>query len=193
MLVIGDSFPIIVLISIGQIGILPKLFGQVVIPPEVTAELLQHNRPRNVRDFTISRPAWLLERAPATIAPILSLHAGELSAISLAQELRADLLLIDEVQGRKVAAELKIPFTGTIGVLELAADQGLLNLKDAFARVKDTDFWISNKLLDERLRVLLAGRRQYRIIPCSSSVQRPAIPIGLQATVVLRARRPGWA
>ena len=36
--------------------------------------------------------------------------------------------------------------------LEMAADQGLLDLKDAFARVKKTDFWISHDLLDDRLR-----------------------------------------
>ena len=51
----------------------------------------------------------------------------ELAAIALAQELKADLLLIDEARGRKAAADRHIPFTGTIGVLELA-DQGLLDI-----------------------------------------------------------------
>jgi predicted nucleic acid-binding protein len=156
MLVIADSSPIIVFIMISHIDLLPKLFKQVVIPPEVSAELLNFKRPQNVRDFMTTPPAWLLEQAPTNIKPIPSLHAGEIAAISLAQELKADLLLIDEVQGRKAAAERHIPFTGTIGVLELAADEGLLNLKDAFARVKDTDFWISNELLDERLKLYLA-------------------------------------
>ncbi|HVA50702.1 MAG TPA: DUF3368 domain-containing protein [Pirellulales bacterium] len=70
-------------------------------------------------------------------------------------ELKADLLLIDDSQGRKAAASRQIPFTGTIGVLELAADRGLLNLRDAFERVKQTDFWISPDLLDERLKLWL--------------------------------------
>jgi predicted nucleic acid-binding protein len=159
MLVVADSSPMIVLIIIGHIDVLPKLFRQVIIPPEVSAELLHSNRPQNVRDFMSSRPAWLLERVPAAIESIPSLHAGELAAISLAQELKAELLLIDEVLGRKAAAERLIPFTGTIGVLELAADEGLLDLKDAFARVKNTDFWISNKLLDERLKLYLAHKK----------------------------------
>jgi len=159
MLVVADSSPMIVLIIIGHIDVLPKLFGQVIIPPEVSAELLNSRRPQDVRDFMSSRPAWLLERMPAAIEPIPSLHAGELAAISLARELKADLLLIDEVLGRKAAAERHIPFTGTIGLLELAADEGLLNLKDAFTLVKNTDFWISNKLLDERLKLYLANRK----------------------------------
>jgi predicted nucleic acid-binding protein len=152
MLVVADSSPLIVLVNIAQIDVLPRLFGQVVIPPEVLSELDQPNRPAGVRSFVASRPAWLLERVPATIEAIPSLHAGELAAISLAQELKADLLLIDEVRGRKAAADRHIPFAGTVGVLELAADNGLLDLQEAFARVKKTDFWISHDLLDDRLR-----------------------------------------
>jgi hypothetical protein len=45
-------------------------------------------------------------------------------------------------------------------VLELAADQRLLDLQDAFSRLKNTDFWISPQLLDERLRLQLARRRK---------------------------------
>ncbi|MEI8372823.1 MAG: DUF3368 domain-containing protein [Planctomycetota bacterium] len=140
MLVVADSSPLIVLINIEQIDVLPKLFGQVVIPLEVLSELKQSNRPAGVRSFVASRPAWLLERVPATVESIPSLHAGELAAISLAQELKADLLLIDEACGRKAAADRHIPFAGTIGVLELAADKGLLDLQDAFARVKKPIF-----------------------------------------------------
>ena len=158
MLVVADSSPLVVLIIIGHINILARLFGQVIVPPEVWAELHQSNRPHPVHDFIKGNPAWLLVRVPASIEPIPSLHGGELAAIALAQELKADLLLIDELRGRRAAADRRIPFTGTIGVLELAADQGLLDLSEAFARVKNTDFWISHELLDERLRLHLARR-----------------------------------
>jgi len=43
--------------------------------------------------------------------------------------------------------------TGTAGVLERAAAQGMLDLKDAFERLKATDFWISGRLLDQRLQL----------------------------------------
>jgi predicted nucleic acid-binding protein len=140
MLVVADSSPLVVLINIEQIEVLPVLFANVIIPPEVSAELRQPNRPRAVHEFITSRPAWLHEQAPATIEPIPALHAGELAAISLAKELKADLLLIDEARGRQAAAERHIPITGTIGVLEFAADRGLLDLQDAFAAIKNTDF-----------------------------------------------------
>jgi len=160
MLIIADSSPLIVLIRIGHVGVLPSLFGQAAVPPEVSAELAHPTRPQVVRDFIACPPAWLTERTPTAIESIPGLHAGELAAISLARELNADLLLIDDVRGRRAAADRRIPFTGTIGVLELAAGRRMLDLGQAFARVKETDFWISHQLLDERLRLHLARRKQ---------------------------------
>jgi predicted nucleic acid-binding protein len=159
MVVVADSSPIIVLINIGHIGVLPTMFGEVAIPPEVSAELHSVDRPSAVRNFAAQPPAWLVERAPSRIEPIPALHAGELAAISLALELKAELLLIDELSGREAAAARKIPLTGTVGILELAAEKGLLDLQDAFDRLKQTDFWISHELLDQRLRLYLASKK----------------------------------
>jgi predicted nucleic acid-binding protein len=155
MLVVADSSPLIALINIDHIDILPTLFGKVIVPPEVITELVDNRRPQEVQAFIHTRPSWLIERAPVSIESIPLLHAGESSAISLALEVHADLLLIDEVQGRKAATARGIAITGTIGVLEQAAAQGLLDLKEAFTRIKETDFWISRELLDARLSQFL--------------------------------------
>lgn len=153
MLVVADSSPLIVLINIEYIDILPRLFGKIVIPPQVSAELTLSNRPEPVRAFISSPPQWLLQQSPSIVKPIPMLHPGEVAAISLAVEIHADLLLIDELRGRRAAAARGIRFTGTIGVLEQAADSGMVDLKDAFERIKKSDFWISHELLDERLRL----------------------------------------
>lgn len=152
MLVVADTSPLIVLCNIEQIDILPALFQRVVVPPQVLDELRQTNRTKAVLDFMTRPPAWLNVRSPSAIETIPAPDAGELAAISLAMEVRAELLLIDETRGRKAARDRRIRITGTIGVLELAADERLVNLRDAFARIKKTDFWISHDLLDERLR-----------------------------------------
>jgi predicted nucleic acid-binding protein len=49
--------------------------------------------------------------------------------------------------------------TGTVGVLEQAADGKLLDLNEAFDRLKQADFWISHRLLDERLRLYQARQK----------------------------------
>jgi len=153
MLVIADSSPVIVLVNIGHIDVLPSLFGEVIIPAQVATELSRPARPTAVRTFISNCPAWLHIRTPTRAEQIPLLQEGETAAINLAAELKADLLLIDEVQGRRAAKERSIPLTGTIGVLELAATARLLDLQEAFERVKKTDFWISHRLLDERLRL----------------------------------------
>jgi predicted nucleic acid-binding protein len=153
MLVVADSSPLIARISIGHINILPQLFGTVIIPPAVGAELRDVKRPQAIRSFIVRPPTWLIERAPKTIESFPLLDAGEVAAISLAVEMKADLLLIDESLGRQTAAARGIHITGTIGIIERAADQTLLDLKDAFDRIKETDFWISHEILEVRLRL----------------------------------------
>lgn len=159
MIVVADSSPFVALLNIDQISVLPAMFQEVIAPPQVISELHSANRPAAVRAFAQSLPSWLIERNPVVIEEIAALHAGEIAAISLARELNADLLLIDELRGRKAAAERGISLTGTIGVLELAATRGLLDLAIAFDRLKQTDFWISHDLLDARLSRFLSSRK----------------------------------
>jgi predicted nucleic acid-binding protein len=159
MIVVADASPLIVLTKIEHIQVLPALYEQVVIPPEVFNELLSTNRPQEVRNFFTSKPAWLKTQMPKSQQSIPLLHAGETAAIHLAIELRADLLLIDEIRGRAAARKRNLEIAGTVGVLEIAANRGLLDLADAFKRVKQTDFWISHDLLDRRLQEHLKRKR----------------------------------
>ena len=158
MLVIADSSPLIVLVNISHTDLLPRLFGNVVIPPAVATELSAPSRPQSVRDFIASPPAWLITKRPTAIEPIPELHPGETEALSLAIELHADLVLIDERRAYKEAVSRKLNAIGTIRLLERAAAEGLLDLKDAFDRVKLTDFWISDRFLDERLKLFAKNR-----------------------------------
>lgn len=156
MLVIADSSPLIALVNIGQVNVLPTLFGDVIIPQLVADELASTRRPQAVRDFIANTPSWLHLRSPSVIESIPLLQPAESAAISLARELSADLLLIDEVHGRKAATARNLRITGTIGILELAANDKLLDLQEAFDKLKHTDFWISHKLLDQRLAMFRA-------------------------------------
>lgn len=151
MLVVADTSPIIVLVNIQSIDLLPKLFEHVRIPPQVADELRWQTRPLAVQNFISNPPPWLIVQSPSKLLPLPTLDPGEQAAISLAEELHADLLLIDEIKGRRVAAARNLTLTGTIGVLELAAAKKLVDLKSAFDRIKQTDFWISHGLLDQRL------------------------------------------
>lgn len=156
MIVVADSSPLVALTNIDQLSILPRLFGTVTAPPEVIQELASAKRPAAVQALAGTPPSWLIVRAPSLNPAIEHLHAGEIAAINLATELRADLILIDEQLGRQAASQRQLHPIGTVGLLERAALQGWLNLRETFARLRTTDFWISDALLDERLRAVEA-------------------------------------
>ena len=74
------------------------------------------------------------------------MDAGEIEAIALALEGRAELLLIDERDGTEAARELGLTAIGTLGVLDAAAERGLVDLPLMFARLKETTFRMPSKL-----------------------------------------------
>ena len=148
MLVIADASPINALIRISLIELLPSLYGQVIIPSEVASELSDPRAPSEIGLFIRASPAWLLIRAPQTLLAFAGLDAGESAANSLAQESHADLLLIDERRGRRVARQMHLQIVGTIGVLELASIRGLVDLREAMQRIRQIDFSVSDEIID---------------------------------------------
>ena len=150
MIVIADTSPINYLILIGEIDVLPALYGRVLIPPSVLAELENPRTPPLVRMWIARPPIWLEVREPSHAGdPQLShLGAGERDAIILAEELHAEQLLIDEAPGRKEANRRHLPLTGTLGVLREAAKQDLLDLMNAVMRLRKTTFYVSQTLFD---------------------------------------------
>jgi hypothetical protein len=55
------------------------------------------------------------------------LDPGERAALALARELNADPVLLDDAAGRREALALRMRITGTVGVLRLAAESGLID------------------------------------------------------------------
>ena len=147
MIVVSDASPLNVLVRIGLADLLPVLFGRLFVPPAVAFELSHERTPDQVREWFRSAPAWLEVRAPTTIDLSLDLDdPGELEAISLALELRAELLLVDDRKARRIARERGLTMTGALGVLEIADAKSLINLPEALERLRGTDFFIADEL-----------------------------------------------
>ncbi len=152
MIVVSDASPLNVLVRIGYADVLAPLFGSIMIPPAVASELSHPRTPTIVRDWLAGRPDWLEIRAPSKLDTTLQIDdSGEVEAISLALEHQADFLLVDDRKARRAARERNIPITGTIGILELASARHLLDLSDAFERLRATDFKIAKRILTEAL------------------------------------------
>ncbi len=151
MIVVSDTSLLHYLILIDQVFVLPALFGRVLTTPHVIAELGRPEAPEQVQAWLTNSPDWLEIQTPQSIPSASRLDQGETEAIALAQELRADTLLIDERDGAKFAREQGLFVTGTLGVLQTAARRGLISLADALAVLRSTNFRHSAALFDQLL------------------------------------------
>lgn len=119
-LVVSDASPLIALQQIDELKLLHELFGEVLVPPAVAREVSP----------SVILPEWIKTRSlqQPMAGEILhaSLGAGESEAISLAQEVRADWLLLDERPARRLAQALGLRVAGTLGLLNRAKEKGLL-------------------------------------------------------------------
>lgn len=143
--VITDSGCLISLERIDRLDILPALFSQVLLPPAVQAE------------FGVVLP-WLNvvpTKDQGMVAALKMLvDEGEAEAIALAYELQYRLI-IDDLQGRKVARDLGLQLTGTIGVLVMAKQQGIIpTLKPVIEALEKVSFYLSDALKSEALKLV---------------------------------------
>jgi predicted nucleic acid-binding protein len=143
MIVVADASPLNYLIQLQADELLNKIFGQVLVPPAVMQELRHPRAPEAVAVWMSRIPPWIEVRAVVSSQDesLQVLDAGEREAILLAQEARADLLLIDERQGRLEARRRGITTTGTLGVLLAAGVRGVANPESLFQRlIAETSF-----------------------------------------------------
>lgn len=151
MIIVSDTTPLHYLVLIDAADILEKLYQRVVVPQSVIVELQQDNTSEKVHDWIAALPVWVDVRSAAAVDDRLKLGAGEKEAIALAEELNADFLILDDRKARREATARGLTVTGTLNILELADERGLLELPSAIAALKLTSFRVSEDLLDEML------------------------------------------
>jgi predicted nucleic acid-binding protein len=151
--VVADTGPLHYLVLIGEEKLPGRLFGRVTIPDAVQAELRHPHAPALVRDWIASQPSWIDvgPAGPIQALPLPALGAGERAVIALAQSLRADLVLIDDRVGTIAARGRGLAAVGTLGLLDLAGRQGMVDVLRAVARLKSTNFRIRPEILDALL------------------------------------------
>ena len=114
MLAISNTSPISNLASIGHLNLLKLQFGTLWTPDAVAGELAAHPDPvalgaiqTAIRDQGIKAAA----PQPSTLLGVLltSLHQGEAEVIVLAGDLKADIVIIDDQEGRLLANQAVYP------------------------------------------------------------------------------------
>jgi predicted nucleic acid-binding protein len=137
--IVSDTSCLILLEKIGELDLLEVLFRKIVITPDIAEE------------YRSDLPPWILIMSPenAQYQKILEgiLDRGEASAIALAVEQPDCLLIIDDAKARKYAQHLSLKVTGTLGVIILAKQKGIIaSVKPILKKVRETDFRITEEL-----------------------------------------------
>jgi uncharacterized protein len=157
VIIVSNTTPLSELAKIDRLDLLQSLFSTILIPPDVYAELTIGNHPAKT---AIPAATWI-ETRPVNQAERIEqllkspgLDRGECAAIVLAEELKADRLLMDERAGRKLAQTLGLPTIGTIGILLLAKEERIVNeITPLVDNLIDQGTWISPAFYQQVLQM----------------------------------------
>lgn len=156
--VVADTTPLNYLILIERTDILGSLFGEVMIPEAVLAELHHPRVPEAVTYWLQSPPAWLRIAKVRLLDTTVQLGKGENEAISLAIEQQVKVVLMDERRGRAAAEARGLLPIGTLNLIDLADERRLFDGIDALNDLRRTTFRADPELLD-RFEVRMKSRR----------------------------------
>lgn len=139
MIVIADASCLIALDNVDESGLLPKLYDEICVTPEVAAEV------------GLSLPEWAHQRSSSNHSLIrelsASLEIGEATSIALALDIPDCLLIIDEKKGRRTATQLGIRIKGTVGIILEGIERGLIEAPNTIVdRLERAGFWLSESL-----------------------------------------------
>lgn len=145
--VVADTTPLNYLVIIGRVEILASLFGEVLIPQAVLEELNHPKAPEAVSRWLQEPPVWLRISPVEHLDETIQLGKGENEAISLALERRVKVVLMDERLGRGAAEARGLIPVGTLNLIDLADEQGLLDGIAALNDLRQTTFRAAPELL----------------------------------------------
>jgi hypothetical protein len=137
--IISDTSCFIILTNIGELELLHKVYGQIITTPEIAEE------------FGETIPEWveILSATDKFRQQILEMQIdkGESSAIALALEMSDSTVILDDFKARKIAEQLGLTYTGTIGVIIKAKLTGKIpSIKPLLEKIKQTDFRLSAEI-----------------------------------------------
>ncbi|HZF13631.1 MAG TPA: DUF3368 domain-containing protein [Thermoanaerobaculia bacterium] len=159
-MVIVDSSTLIHLSAIGRLTLLKDLYGKLTVPPAVWSEVVEQGKNRTgVAELQAALcEEWLEILAPGN-EPLLrslrhELDEGEAAVIALAVQHQASLVLLDEVEARRIAADFSLEKTGAIGVLIRAKLEGRIgSLRVELDKIRtEAGFWIEESLYQKVLQ-----------------------------------------
>lgn len=155
--VVANTTPLVSLWLLNRLDLLQGLYSEILIPPAVQSEFLAAEMA--VRQMSLTNAPWIRVvplTQPQRALAYAGLDRGEAEVLALAEEQSARLVIIDERAGRRYARRMTLPITGTLGVLLLAKESGLIQeVKPLIEMLHQAGMYLGEDLIEGVLR--LAG------------------------------------
>lgn len=153
--IISNTTPIISLLKIGKLILLKELYEKVIVPTAVYIEIENGKEKPYYQDLKQIDWIEIQEiRNPDSRAYFLDLDEGEAEVLILAKEQNVDLVIMDEIMGRRYAKQLGFNLTGTIGILLKSKENGLIeSIKDLLTELTKKGTWLSPKLISKAIKL----------------------------------------
>jgi len=141
MIVVSNSSPLIGLARIRKLDLINLNYGKLIVPKAVWEEVvIQGDNKLGAKE--IRKAVWIetvaVENKNLALSLRQDLGAGEAESIALAIELKADLLLMDELLGRETAHYFGLKYIGVIGIILEAKRKGFIKaIKPLLDKLRD--------------------------------------------------------
>ncbi|GMO70563.1 MAG: DUF3368 domain-containing protein [Treponemataceae bacterium] len=155
MIVVCDSSPLFALVICDKLDLLDKLYDEILLPFTVFRESTITGKPyaEMIRVWGQNKVAKITDDKLFQAVHFI-LDAGEAEAITLYQEKSADVLLIDEQKGRRIAKHYNINIIGTLGILLKAKHAGILTeIASSVKLLRQSKIRISDELYNSILKI----------------------------------------
>jgi len=147
--VVVNSSPLIVLFRSGQADLLPRLFGEIVVPEAVYQEILA-GREDDAAKMALPQLSWINREKVEISLPVAAwnLGDGESAVFSFAMKAPGYRAVVDDLAARRCAQSFGIHTLGTGGLLVLAKRRGLIDsVRDRVQRLRDSGLWLSDTVV----------------------------------------------
>jgi predicted nucleic acid-binding protein len=150
-----NASPLIYLTQVGLLEVLNEPGVPVVVPDRVVAEIGAHGA-TDPAVIAVAASPWI-QVVPDPVIPQQvvnwSLDAGESAVLALALEQPGSQAILDDLAARHCAASLGIPTQGTLGLMVVAKQLGLIpEVRPLIDAVRQAGFYVSDRLVERVLR-----------------------------------------
>lgn len=152
-----NTSPLIFLSKAGYIDLLRILSSTIIVPQAVAREIQAYGK----NDLTyqqLNKQEWLKIKSISSVPTIIQnwdLGSGESEVLAWGYLNKGTEIILDDLAARRCAITLKIPVRGTLGLVLLAKQKGVISqARPVIEELKQTGMYLSDSVINQALTLV---------------------------------------